>query len=1030
MEFLYHRSLEHLHVGCEKPCAYLIPYQNFDVAKNSDRTKSNRFYSLCGEWKFHYFKSETEIPDFTSPNWNSENADCITVPMSWQYAFGRGYDVPQYLDVDYPFMVAPPHVPRQNPCGLYERDFWIDETTYGTFDIRLIFEGVDSCFYAFVNNQFVAYSQISHSTTEIRIGDFVHAGKNTLKVLVFKWCDGSYLEDQDKIRCSGIFREVYLLFRDKIHVRDIFVRTEVSKDLMSANVKAEIKFSGSAMLSYRLISPDGVIIRNGVVSGNRFVRIEVPVDAPALWSDECPKLYALELLSGTEHIRQEVGIRRIEICNKVLYLNGKAIKGKGVNRHDSHPRLGAATPFEHMLRDLFILKAHNVNMIRTSHYPNDPRFPELCDRLGFYLCDEADLESHGMIKFRTWDELTNHPDWRQAYLDRAEHLMERDKNHACVLMWSVGNEMGIGKNQCAMADWFHTRYPGCVVHCEDLSRRTARHQLEHNNSLESDGNPEWYRTKYVDIDSRMYLPIPDCVKDYLENENQDKPLFLAEYSHAMGNSCGDLGAYWDTIFQYESFFGACVWEMSDHAVDVGEAGNPKYLYGGDLGTFPSNGNYCIDGLLYPDRRPHSSMLELKQVLRPCRAVKWDADKNAVTLKNMRYFADLSDIDLFWNIERNGVSVRQGRFLNLKIQPQEEMQYIIPFKQMEPAEGFCYLNLSFRQARDTQWEKRGYEVGFEQFELSVPKKSGSRPESERKPVSVKETKRSFLITDGAFRYTVDRTTGLLTSLIGNDAEFLDTPILPNIYRAPIDNDRNALVEWKKKFFHCMSADCTACHFVRNAEDSVSVFADLFFGAPSHRPLLTIRAEYRFVGGEGVTIRMDSDLLLEKTFLPRYGLQFNMPSGFEKMTYFGYGPTEAYEDKRQATRMGVYSTSVSDHFEHYVKPQENMAHFGTKWLMIGNGAGTSLLMLATSGNPAFSFNCSHFTPLQLAESAHDFELVPLAQTVVNLDARQSGIGSNSCGPELDEAYRIQSPKLSFEIRLLPVMSGEVNPFEEIE
>lgn len=1026
MEFVYHRSLEHLHIGCEEPKAYFIPYQSCDAAKTGNRARSDRFRSLCGEWKFHYYASVKDLPDFTVSTWNSENADLISVPMSWQFALGKGYDTPQYVDADYPFPVAPPYVPMQNPCGLYERDFYIDSQEQFESDTRLIFEGVDSCFYVFVNDQFAGYSQVSHTTTELKISSFLKMGKNTLKVLVFKWCDGSYLEDQDKIRSSGIFREVYLLFRSKIHITDLFVRTELKDRYELARLKIDLDTNQCTDLRYQLVSPDGRLVYEGTVTVNRHVELMIEVAHPILWSDEHPALYELYLMCENEYIRQEIGIRHIEVQGKVLYVNGAPIKGKGVNRHDSHPQLGAATPMDHMLRDLYILKAHNVNMIRTSHYPNDPRFLELCDRLGFYVCNEADLETHGMIKFRTWDELTDDPAWEEAYLDRARRMMERDKNHACVLMWSVGNEMGIGVNQKAMADYFHSRYPGCIVHCEDISKRTARHQLQHNNSLESDGSREWYRTEYVDIDSRMYLPISECVDLYLKNEKQDKPLFLAEYSHAMGNSCGDLNAYWDVIFQNKCFFGACVWEMTDHSVDIGDANQSKYLYGGDFGDFPNNGNFCVDGLLYPDRRPHSSMLELKQIFRPCRAVKWDQKKQTVTLRNMRYFSDLSDLDLYWSLERNGIVVQEGRFLNLRILPQKQKSYLIPIVGLETLDGFCYLKLSFRQASTTPWENVGYEVGFEQIELQVGETKTDLVPTHR--LFAEETEESFLIFDTDIRYRVNRFTGLIDSICGNGREFLSAPIVPNIYRAPIDNDRLAVVEWNKKFFHLMEADCRDCYMTKKEDGTVSVFSHLLFGAPSHRPLLTIRAEYRFSVGEGVTVILDADLLLEKTFLPRFGLQLQMPEGFEKLKYFGYGPTESYEDKKQAAQMGCFSSTVTKHFEHYIKPQENMAHVGTKWVEVYNPVGQGLLITNTDSCRSFSFNCSHFLPQQLAETSHDHELVPMKETVLNLDRKQSGIGSNSCGPELDEMYRIQASKQNFEIRLLPVLVNDVVPFEK--
>ena len=1021
LEFQYHESLKDLHVGCVKPHAYFIPYQSDAAADTCNRASSDRFLSLCGEWDFHYYRALHEVPDFTSSEWTGVGAERLTVPMSWQLALGRGYDVPHYTNVNYPIPLDPPFVPTDNPCGLYERTFFLDAEALEKREIRMVFEGVDSCFYLYVNQKFVAYSQVSHMTSEIVLDDYLVAGENRVQVLVLKWCDGTYLEDQDKIRSSGIFREVYLLLRDRVHIEDLYVRSTLNEDLSHAIVSAEFTGTGDAEISYRLLSPDGAELAVGKTKGS----LTLDVDAPRLWSDEDPALYLLYLSCGTEHIRQEIGIRRFEVKGRILYVNGKKVKGKGVNRHDSHPYLGGATPMEHMLRDIHIMKAHNVNMVRTSHYPNDPRFLELCDRYGLYVCDEADIETHGMQSCGNWDLLTDDPAWGEAYLDRAERMMERDKNRASVLMWSVGNESGVGCNHRLMADYFHARMPGCIVHSEDAGKRALD---AYKRADEKTRKTLPYSYDYVDVESRMYPSPEDIEVDYMKHPLSKKPFFLCEYSHAMGNGPGDLEKYWKQIYANDCFFGGCVWELLDHSVDVGTVGDPKFIYGGDMGTFPNDGNFCVDGLLYPDRRPHTGMLELKEVLRPCRLVAFDAERMTVTLHNLRHFTTLSDLDLYWTVERNGRVVREGRILELNVAPERRRTYALKLDDLASLDGFCYLNLYFRTNKATPWASAGYEVGFEQVALDTAAMKPVSKACMRGAFTLCECDGAITVTDGDCVYRVDRAHGVISSVKGNGKEMLASPILPTIWRAPTDNDRNVKSTWYGKLYDKMQISCRELKVIGKAEDEIRVGAALSMGAPSKRSLIHMDVVYVFARGEGVAIEMDVKVTAKDAFLPRFGVEFKMPAGFEQLSYFGRGPVESYEDKRHASRVSLYGTTVTDHFEHYVRPQENMAHIETRWMEVSTMAGAGLLALNTESTPAFSFNCSHFTPLQLTETAHDYELLPLAETVVNLDYRHSGIGSDSCGPVLDEHLRINETEFQFAVRLLPVLANDVCPFEK--
>ena len=1039
-ELNYHKSLEHLHVGCEKPRAYFIPYQSDAAAATYNRCASNRFYSLCGEWSFRYYASVNDVEDFTAPEWSAEGADRLNVPMSWQYALGRGYDVPHYTNVRYPFPVDPPFVPNDNPCGLYERVFEIDAETLAGKDIKLVFEGVDSCFYVYINNRFAAYSQVSHMTSEISVNEYLRAGVNSLKVLVLKWCDGSYLEDQDKIRSSGIIREVYLLLRDKVHLTDLYVRANPAEDLSSAELTAELQTNGKTVADWKILSPCGSVIADGSLPVDGTETLRLKLDAPMLWSDENPNLYVLCLRVGEEYIRQEFGVRRFEVRGKVVYINGKKVKAKGINRHDSHPELGSATPMDHMLRDLYILKAHNINMVRTSHYPNDPRFYELCDRLGFYVCDETDLETHGMQQIdahdsmiENWDHLTNDPAWSEAYLDRAERMFERDKNHACVLMWSVGNESGTGLNHRLMSEYFHRRMPGCIVHCEDASRRADKLYAM------SEGKEPRIDFDYIDVESGMYLALgfeseqensnKANVKRYLCSKQVTKPLFLCEYSHAMGNGPGDLEAYWQTIYKYDSFFGGCVWEMIDHSVNIGTSDKPAFVYGGDLGTHPHDSNFCVDGMVYPDRRPHTGLLEYKNVLRPCRVTAFDPVKKSVTLRNMRFFNTLSDLDLCWTVERNGRVIRQGRVASLNVKPQQHRTYVLDLGDLSALDGFCYLNLFFRSNLAQPWADAGHEVGFEQLELCAKAIAPVSAPAIRTTLTLSEDNKSIRVSDNGCVYTVDRIHGLLSSIVGNGKELLTTPVTPNIWRAPTDNDRKIRRDWQSAYYDRMQVLCRSCEVSEQTDDRVLVSAALAMGASAKTILLEMKVVYEFRRGEGVVLHTDVCVGAKKLFLPRFGYQFNMPADCEHLAYFGRGPVESYADKRHASRVGRYQTTVTEHFEPYVRPQENMAHADTRWVTVANASGFGLLATNAGETDTFSFNCAHFTPMQLTNTAHDYELVPMEETVVNLDYAHSGIGSASCGPALEEKWQLNAREFAFSIRLLPTRTNDICPFERI-
>ncbi len=1017
-KFEYHKSLEHLHVGCETPRAYFIPYGNEAGAKKNLRAESEFFTSLCGDWDFKYYENESVLDDFLSAGFTTDGFDKLTVPMSWQILHKRGYDTPNYTNVRYPFAVEPPFVPAdRNRCGLYVRSFDMDEGELSEREIYINFEGVDSCFYLFVNDSFAAYSQVSHMTSEINITKYLRTGENTLKVLVFKWCDGSYLEDQDKFRLSGIFREVYLLSREKTHVTDIFVKTYLTPDFKQGRLQIETDVNGKALAEYKLYSPDEselCVISNSIDGKGT---VEMTVDAPELWSDEMPTLYTLVVKCGGEYVAQRIGLRSVEIKNRVVYINGKKVKGKGVNRHDSNPLLGGATPMDHMLNDLYILKRHNVNMIRTSHYPNDPRFLELCDTLGFYVCNETDLEAHGMGAVGIWDTLTDSPEWTESYLDRVQRMYERDKNRTSVIMWSLGNESGVGRNQAEMSDYLHSRDPRNIVHCEDISRRT----------YDPNHDPVFNKyNDYVDVESYMYRSVEGCA-DILKDKSGTKPLFLCEYSHAMGNGPGDLKDYWNVIYANDSFFGGCVWEFLDHSVAEGDDkyNDPHYIYGGDYGDFPNDGNFCVDGLVYPDRRPHYGLLEYKQVIKPFE-IKL-TENGSLRIKNRRYFTDLSDTDLYWSVDKNGRVVKEGRITGLNIKPQTSRAYKLYTADTVTSDDFVYLNVSVRSNVSTPWAEAGYELGFEQFALFEPETKNVSKASDGH-LSVEETPYTITVKDRETVYTLDKLNGLVTSIIDRGREMLASPVTPTIWRAPTDNDRKLKMDWYKALYNKAAVNCHETKLVSFDREAAVIDSEFSLGASTLVPVIKATVRYTVLSGSGIKIDYSVNVKENAPELPRFGVELLMTEDSENITYFGRGEAESYVDKRHASKMGVYRTTASKNFEHYVRPQENMAHTDTKWMSVSTPAGHGLLFLRDSGD--FSFNCCHYTPKQLTETAHDYELIPLKETAVNIDYRQNGIGSNSCGPRLARKFAFEEKRFEFSFRILPVLVNNVCPFEKIK
>ncbi len=1000
----YWDNPEVLEVNREKPRAYYIPYADEASAHAAKRGHSPFYQTLNGMWKFRYERSIRLVEDeFYLPSADVSDWDELLVPSCWQT---NGYDRLHYTNVNYPIPCDPPYVPDENPAGLYVRDFNVSGDWEGK-DKFIVFEGVNACFYLWVNGAFVGYSQGSRVPAEFDLSDKLHGGRNSIAVLVLKWCDGTYLEDQDLWRYSGIFRDVYLLARDPQRIRDLFIRQQLEADFSKGLLSVEIDTTGPVEVKLELQDARGRSVSAGQMTIDGMQTMQLEVTQPQLWNAENPYLYKLAAFVGEEVLLFNVGFRSIEIKQGVFMINGAAVKLKGVNRHDSHPELGQTIPLNHMIKDLKLMKRHNVNTVRTSHYPNDPRFLDLCDRYGFYVVDEADLECHGMDPADkhdpgSWHRLTRDPQWKQAFLDRAVRMVERDKNHACIVMWSMGNESGYGANHIAMAEWSKQRDASRPVHYEGAAERY-------------NGDPN---VECLDVDSHMYASVA-YIEAYAANEASRKPLFLCEYSHAMGNGPGDLKDYWDVIYRYPKLMGGCVWEWVDHGIKTEtEDGRSYFAYGGDFGDQPNDGNFCIDGLVSPDRLPHTGLLELQKVYAPVRIEAGDLRAGKVKISNLYDFIDLSHLRFLWKMEKDGAIIQQGELDDIAVPPHSSQIVTVPFELPAASSSRYFLTFSCVTRQANEWADAGYEVSFEQFGLPVVKTVAA---DIRQSHPVEASQDGDLLTVGGFDFVhvFDLYEGMPVRLSKHGLDMLQSPVRFSLWRAPTDNDRYIKKSWMEEGYDRAQMKVYRSEWKRVSESVIEITVSFSLGGYIRTPFLYGEAMWTIDGTGEVAVKGEMKRRGELPFLPRFGLQLTMPAGNEEVEYFGLGPHESYMDKRQSVRKGSYLLTVDEMFENYVMPQENGSRYGTEWAIVSNEQGMGLKFTADG---EFSFNAAHYTQEDLTQAMHTYELVKRKETIVHLDYQMSGVGSNSCGPELLPAYRFDEEAFAFTFRLCPVFKED--------
>ncbi len=964
----YYEDLKTLHVGCEENRSYYVPYESESKALRGVREESEFFCSLCGKWDFGWYPSVAAAPEITAEKNIFDRK--IDVPSCWQLAGGRGVDRPQYVNIKYPIPIDPPFVPEENPCGYYGRLFDVDAKKLAESEVYMVFEGVDSAFYLFVNGEFAGYGEVPHCTNEINVTRFLKAGVNSVRVLVLKYSDGTYLEDQDKFRLSGIIRDVYLLYREKKHAGDVLCRARLDGSLEKGEIEIN---TGGLYAGYRLIK-DGKVLSKGDFGGDTVALVE----KPSLWSDESPELYTVIIKIGREYLRFDVGFCRVEVSGGLFLINGKAVKLKGVNRHESDPVTGAAVTAASIRRDLEIMKAHNINCIRTSHYPNAPKFYELCERFGFYVVDEADLECHGMKYAENHNGLSDNPDWREAYIDRAERMVVRDRNHCNIIMWSLGNEAFFGRNHVAMSERIR-ELDGRPVHYERCNL---------------DAVPD-RPAGVVDVESVMY-PTPEACEAFLQRKDPDMPLFLCEYSHAMGNGPGDLADYKALFDKYPNFAGGCVWEFCDHAVKEGD----KYYYGGDFGDEPNDGNFCCDGLVYPDRRLHSGIEELKQAYRPFEA-DYDAETGVLSIFNKRYFTSLKDFDFVCVSGKDGADAGKSIIKAPEIAPRE--RGVFETRLSKQSGNFTVKVTAVRNC-DGPLCKKGDEAGFCFFHVS---KSDLKPESgkEYKLKAVK-SETAVTVSCGTSEWRFDTATGRLSSVKCGGRELLYAPCDITVWRAPIDNDRYEVAALKEYGLFKTKRKCYGTKY--SLENGVFVFESVAAHISVSREPAAVfneRFELREDGTARVSYKVESGL----PFLPRFGTVFYLRKDMTDVSYLGYGPFESYEDKRLASWFSRFSEDAEKSLEPYLRPQENMSHYGVKEVSVKGRDGIGLEVFAKGKD--LSFRASRYADKDLFEAAHAYELKKAPFTEFHIDYRMSGVGSASCGPRLKDEYRLTEKTFEF-------------------
>ncbi|WP_028783933.1 glycoside hydrolase family 2 TIM barrel-domain containing protein [Thalassobacillus devorans] len=1028
-----------------KERSYFMSYSNEHDALTYQRKNAAGYQSLNGLWKFHYSTTPGAAPDnFYEDNYDVNGWDDLQVPSNWQM---NGYGKPHYTNVQYPFPVDPPFIPTENPTGSYRKEFYFTNKNLHEFTV-LRFEGVDSAFHVWINGEFVGYSTGSRLAAEFYISTYLREGKNTISIRVYQWSVGSYIEDQDMWWLSGVFRDVYLIGKPITHVHDYFVKTTFDSNYDNAileietEIHSKLEESSHYNIEYQLLDSGHQLITwaNSEVkldTKEKKLSKKIPVTSPYKWTAETPYLYHLLIVvrdekdNTLEVLPGKVGFRQVELKDGLIQVNGVPILFKGVNRHEHHPDLGRSVPLDAMVKDIQLMKEHNINAVRTAHYTDDPRFYDLCDEYGLYVIDEADLECHGFALVGNWNQLSDDPEWEEIYLDRMKRMVERDKNHPSIIIWSLGNESGFGSNLITMSNWTKQRDDTRLIHYEGETR--AIMTKSNNNPQELNVASDMFSTMYTSIE----------ILDQLgERKDLKQPHILCEFAHAMGNGPGGIKEYFETFYKHKRLQGGFVWEWMDHGIrNYDVKGEEHFAYGGDFGDIPHDSNFVIDGLIMPDRTPSPALIEYKKVIEPVKMEAVNIEKGVIRFHNKYDFSNLNHLTCSWAIHESGELIRSGVFDLPVIQPgtHQDVSLPLPLPLKGDVTNDYWLTISLMEKADTKWTKAGHEVAWEQFSLPV-----SCELEEEAPFLTKSNytliletykKTNQLSIEGeSFQILFNIMNGEIESWKYEGAEILEKGPSINFWRAPTDNDRigqeefntrREEKEWKDNGVHIMQQRLMDFKYNLNQEENIMyITIEKKISPPGLNWGFETTLKYRISGNGVVTLEVKGNKNgVGSATLPRIGIQMCLEKNINLVDWYGRGPGESYADSKSANRLGIWSKSIEELSTPYVVPQENGNRTDVNWVSLTNQLGNGLLI---SGN-LFNFSAHNYTTENIEQACHITDLVEQDFTVLNIDHKHNGLGSASCGPGVLEKYQLVNDDFHFTIHLSGYSKNDISPSE---
>ncbi len=990
---------------------HLLEHIGRREARTSFYRDSSPRLTLSGEWKFLYREAPELSPEgFMNKQESTDGWDTIDVPSVWQL---RGYDRMHYTDVLYLFPINPPFVPTENPTGIYKRTFTLD-SQWLQQDTILKFHGVDSAYDVWINGTHAGYGKVSRLAAEYDITNLVCEGENDITVRVYKWSDGTYLEDQDMWWMSGIFREVELINEPKQAVLDVQVNGDLDEDYRNGILKAAIRTKEAGVKgTWKLCKcqkisaetaenpePEPAAVASGSFkTDNGQASIHEIIPDVQKWTAETPELYELSLHTEQQELRIRTGFRKIEMIDHNFCVNGTPLLLNGVNHHDYNPKEGRCVTYEQMKEDVILMKQHNINAVRCSHYPANGYFYDLCDAYGLYVIDEADLECHGFEWVENYTWITDDPSWEKAYVDRSVRMVKQDRNHPCIIMWSMGNESTFG--------------------CNFRSAAKAIRELDSTRLIHYEGD---FEAEVTDVYSTMYTRLKPLEQIAASADKGNKPHVMCEYGHAMGNGPGGLEAYQKLYRKYKRLQGGFLWEWYDHGIYTEQDGKTYYRYGGNYGDFPTNGNFCIDGILMPDRTPSPALAEYKQVIAPVEVTRAEGKQREIRLKNYYNFRSMEGLYLSWSIEGGGTSIQSGRIDNLYAAPGETQTVTIPYEEFIPEANISYrLNLSIREKEALPYAKANHEISHVQFALEEKQICFSkRPEGEALQVTEKDG--ILAVENNNFCVRFHTVFGTLLSVSAEGEDYLTKGPELTVYRATIDNDMYKKEDWMNKYFIQKSSEQNAGFSWKEEKGTVTVAIRKDFGCLNQSWGYTCHYEYRIYPCGHLEVHLDAKQFqhgkLEPEFLPRLGVKMRGNQRLQQTVWEGMGPGENYPDSRRACAMGIYRNTVKGMGTDYVYPQENGHREHVLWFGIGNGAKT---LLCTMERP-LGLNLSNYTDEAIEQASHPFELEPAEDVIIHLDYKHSGLGSNSCGEEQLEAFKVKREDFTMAFRLQIVEQGQ--------